>query len=150
MPATSDDPDLAHLFELLRMLPGPRENPKFWAAVADHTGDGGTSVGYVFEKLSLIWRAVRDPTPAHIRDLARYLLYFFAGDNPELWKILNTVTRNQLTMPRDETGRWWAEDVSRTAWTLYVRYNQAAGDQWTRKWEYRESWEEWRQAGNPG
>ena len=51
--------------------------------------------------------------------------------------------------PDSPVGRW-AGDVSRTAWTLYVRYNQAAGDQWTRKWEYRESWEEWRQAPNPG
>jgi hypothetical protein len=37
MPDVADDPDLAHLFELLRMLPGPRENLRFWEEVAGWT-----------------------------------------------------------------------------------------------------------------
>jgi hypothetical protein len=115
------------------MLRGPRENPQFWAAVADHVNHG-TSVSYVFQKLSGIWRTVQEPTPGHVEDLARYLLFFFAGDNPELWKILNTVARDRLPMPCDETGRWWAQDVSRTAWALYVRYNQVVTDKWPLKW----------------
>jgi hypothetical protein len=37
-----DDPDLAHLFELLSMLPGPTQNGEFWTAVNQRvTGDKG-------------------------------------------------------------------------------------------------------------
>jgi hypothetical protein len=49
-------------------------------------------------------------------------------------------------MPHDETGRWWAQDVSRMAWALYVRYNQAGKDQWQLNWQYRQAWNEWLQA----
>jgi hypothetical protein len=89
----SDDPDLAHLFELLRMLPGPHDDPGFWTSVQHQVVGSNTSLGYVFEKLSAIWRTVLDPSPGNIEDLARYILFFFAGENPAMWKILNRVVQ---------------------------------------------------------
>jgi hypothetical protein len=142
VPAISDDPDLAHLFELLRMLPGPRENPEFWTAVQNQSLRG-TQLGYVFEKMSSIWRTVQKPAPDNVEHLARYLLLFFGGDKPQLWSILNIVAHNRLTISHDKVGRWWAEDVCRTAWALYVRYNQIADPHWSLKWRYEDSWLEW-------
>jgi hypothetical protein len=77
------------------------------------------------------------------------VLYFFAGENPVLWQLLNTVTRDRLTMRHDEPGRWWASDACRTAWTLYVRYLHTADDQWALKWQYQDSWREWLKPANP-
>jgi hypothetical protein len=134
MPSISDDSDLAHLFELLRMLPGPADNSAFWEEVAAQVNHG-TSVGYLFQKLVNIWRAYNEPTPGNVEYLARYLLFFFAGDNSELWKALNTVARDTVTMTGDDVGRWWAQDVTRTAWSLYVRYNQGVNDHWPLKWK---------------
>ena len=60
MPSISDDSDLAHLFELLRMLPGPGDNSAFWGEVAAQVNHG-TSVNYLFQKLVNIWRAYNEP-----------------------------------------------------------------------------------------
>jgi hypothetical protein len=139
----ADDPDLTHLFELLRMLPGPRENQEFWTAVQHQAVGNDTHLGYVFEKMTSIWRTFQEPSPERINHLARYLLFFFAGENPELWQILNTLFHDGLSLRNDEPGRWWASDVCETAWTLYVRYHQPADGQWALKWQYEKSWHEW-------
>jgi hypothetical protein len=144
MPTAADDPDLHHLFQLLRMLPGPRDHPEFWTAVQDqYLGFGSdTKPGYVFEKLSTIWRVAQDPSPENISYLARYLLVFFAGDNPDLWDLLSAVTRGEISLRHDHAGRWWASDVCETAWTLYVRYNSPPGVEWLEKWRYGRDWRE--------
>lgn len=135
MPLAADDPDLAHLFELLRMLPGPAENREFWTAV--HPSGDASRLSYVYEKMSVIGQVAKDPSPQNVEYLARYLLYFFAGERPRLWKTLNTVFDNDLTMTADEPGRWWAEDTCRTAWALYIRYRQRPRyDGWARQWEF--------------
>jgi hypothetical protein len=101
-----DDSDLTHLFELLRMLPGPRENPEFWTAVQQRSVGSSTELGYVFQKLAAIWRTLQEPTPENIGYLVRYLLFFFAGDDLVLWKLLNTVFGSELTMSRGGGGQW--------------------------------------------
>jgi hypothetical protein len=148
MSIADDDSDFTHLCDLLRMLPGPRESSTFWAEIAEYTATG-TEVRYVFEKLSSIPRAVQEPTPAHIEYLARYLLFFFAGDKPALWRTLNAVTNDTVSVTNDDVGRWWAEDVCRTAWALYVRYNQTVDTQWLGKWQFHTTLDEWLPNTNP-
>jgi hypothetical protein len=105
--------------------------------------DSDTSLGHVFQKLSGIWRTVQDPSPNNIEDLAEYLLFFFAGENPAMWKLLNAVVRGEITTRNDEPGRWWASDLCDTAWTLYVRCRRRSGDgQWALKWQWEEVWRE--------
>lgn len=96
MAAVTEDLDLDHLFELLRMLPGPAENREFWEEVAAHV-NYGTQVSYIFQKLVSIGRAYRDRDSQHVEHLARYLLFFFAGNNPDLWKVLNTAAPHGVT-----------------------------------------------------
>lgn len=96
------------------MLPGPQENQEFGTAVQHEAIGSDTGLGYILEKLTGIWRTVQEPTPERIEHLARYLLFFFEGENPALWQLLNTVTRDHLTMRHDEPGRWWVSDVCQT------------------------------------
>ena len=105
MPTASSDPDLNHLFELLRMLPGPAEAPEFWTDIQHQFIK--TELGYVFEKMTSIWHVVQDPSPGNIAYLAKYLMMFFGGDNPELWKILNGIFQSQIDLRHDHPGRWW-------------------------------------------
>jgi hypothetical protein len=144
--ADDDDPDLQHLFDLLRMLPGPTEDREFWTEVQHHTLPD-TQLGYVYEKMTLIPRTVLDPSPGHISDLAKYLLIFFSGDCPELWDILGCIAPD-FDLRHDQAGRLWANDLCETAWTLYVRYwpNWGASrpdEHWAVKWRYKSSWLEW-------
>jgi hypothetical protein len=94
--------------------------------------------------MTLIPRTVLDPTPDNISDLAEYLMLFFGGDSPELWDSLGCVAP-ELGLRDDEIGRWWANDVCETAWTLYVRYRQTYGpdEHWAVKWRYKRDWLEW-------
>lgn len=59
----NDDPDINHLFELLSMLPGPTENRDFWTEVQHRAVGPDTNLGYVYEKMTSIWRMVRSPSP---------------------------------------------------------------------------------------
>jgi hypothetical protein len=141
MTSAAADPDVRHLLELLSMLPGP-EDREFWTAV-QHQALPDTDLGYVYEKMSGIWRVIQDPSRQNIIHLARYLMFFFAGDNPELWKILNHIFHDQLSLRNDEAGRWWAADVCKTAWTLYVRYLHLGDERWKARWRYEDTWLEW-------
>ena len=143
MTAPQDDHDLKHLFKLIRMLPGPVENREFWTAIQGQVIGQDTGLDYVYEKMTLISRVLRDPTRAHISDLSRYLLFFFGGNNPELWRILNHIFHDGLTIRHDEAGRYWAKDICETAWTLYVRYSYPTDDEWELKWQYKQDWLEW-------
>ena len=143
------DPDLEHLFELLRMLPGPGEDRPFWAAVQAHAQgqdpESATEVNYVFEKMAGIWLITQEPSPSSIAYLAKYLLFFFSSDDPEQWKTLNHVTVHDFSLNRDDTGRWWAKDLCETAWALYVRYSPMYQDEerFRLKWQFEKSWLEW-------
>ncbi len=150
----ASDPDVAHLFDLLAVLPGPTEDRKFWAAVQANAlasrpaleeteSPGKDELDYVYEKMSNVWRVVRDQSPTAITYLAKYLLFFFSGNSPRLWRILNRVTVAEFSLNSDDGGRWWAEDVCRTAWALFVRYAKYDDDRWVDKWRYQESWLEW-------
>jgi hypothetical protein len=144
----AQDPDLAHLLDLLAMLPGPTEDREFWAAVQNH-GRGHPepvtqNLNYVYEKMAHIWLMLQEPAPSRVSYLARYMLYFFSGDDPDLWKVLNRVTSHFFSLDDDSTDRWWAADVCRTAWALYVRYGPAsADDQWKDRWRFQRDWTEW-------
>jgi hypothetical protein len=137
------DPDLAHLFDLLAMLPGPIENRAFWDAVqAFVLREPEPPAGYptyVYEKMANIWDVIQDPSPQRIAYLAKYLMFFFSGDHPEIWKVLNPVVIPGFG--EVDPGRRWATDVCETAWTLYVRYS--ANDQWRAKWQFHDDWREW-------
>lgn len=144
----SDDPDLDHLLDLLSMLPGPKEHPDFWAAVQAEGHPSAApgspeAVSYVFEKMAGITLLLREPTPMRIEHLAKYLLFFFSAGKPAMHELLNAVTHTESSWGQDDTGRWWAEDVTRTAWTLYVRYHQYGDDQWKEKWHFERDWTEW-------
>lgn len=144
----ADDPDLDHLLDLLSMLPGPKENPDFWGAVQaeglpNAAPDTRDAVSYVFEKMSGITRLIDKPTPLRIENLSKYLLFFFSAGKPEIHKVLNAITPTESSWGQDDTGRWWAEDITRTAWTLYVRYHQYGDDRWKEKWHFDQTWLDW-------
>jgi len=145
LPDPDTDPDLAHLIDLLAMLPGPTEDREFWNAVQAQTWPAtpGTELEYIYEKMAAIWRVTRNRDPQTISYLAKYLLFFFSGDKPRLWKILNRVTSWDFSLRDDDAGRWWAQDVCDTAWALYVRYSHDGDDRWQEKWRYQDSWLEW-------
>jgi hypothetical protein len=89
MPSSlADNPDLAHLFALLRMLPGPKDSPEFWIAVQNRSVPADGAPRYIFSKLTLIPRTAQEPLAENVSDLARYLLLFFGADDPELWEML--------------------------------------------------------------
>ena len=140
MPVT-DDPELKHLFDLLRMLPSPRGNREFYSKIQSRRiGTRDENSTYAIQKISTIWQVIEDPSPQNIVYLARYLMLFFAGENEQLWKNLITIFHGELSLDDDEPGRWWASDVSQTAWKLYVRYIAPHNDDWIEKWRYQDSW----------
>jgi hypothetical protein len=149
----ADDSDFAHLLDLVRMLPGPTDAPDFWAAVQNlgHPGTGRDTqpANYVFKRLTAITFVNRQPTPGMITRLCESLLFFFSSNNPELWSILNAVTPSESEWGRDNSGRWWADDVTRTAWRLYVRYQSYGDEGWKQKWEFNRSWYEWLPGRSP-
>lgn len=143
---TAGDPDIEHLIDLLRMLPGPKDNPKFWAGIGSEGRSiepSGKNLDYVFEKMTHLSRFLDDPTPKRLVHLCVYLLHFFSGDRPDLWKILNDVTPSESRWGHDDTGRWWAEDLTHTAWSLIVRYCDYGDESWRNRWYYERSWLEW-------
>lgn len=144
---TGGDLDVEHLIDLLRMLPGPKENPRFWAGVGTEGRSlepTGRNLDYVFEKMTHLSRFLQDPTPRRLVHLCDYLLHFFSGERPALWKVLNDITPTESSWGHDDTGRWWAEDVTRTAWLLVVRYRDYGDETWQAMWRYEHNWLEWR------
>jgi hypothetical protein len=119
------DPDLRHLADLLNFLPGP-DDPLFWRHLP---GDDPTN--YVLEKLVAAIPTLRkaDPTLVEVRNLAKYLMMFFAADTPAMF---DHIGRQTDASPYKHVGRLWVEDLHATCWRLYVRSqpNQARLEAW--------------------
>jgi hypothetical protein len=111
----ASDPQIVHLLDLLSMLPGPTQNPRFWAAVDAAGSDSEPSLAYIFEKMSYLTDFIREPAVHNLTYLCDYLMFFFADPSPELLL--------ELTLLPGHGNRLWAEDVARTAFQLYVRYS---------------------------
>ena len=112
---SSGDPDLRHLADLLDFLPGP-DDPHFWENLPCEP-----RTHYVLEKLVPKIPILRDPNPppVELAYLAKYLMYFFKADTPEM---LDHVGR-QTDLPMYElAGHHWLGDLQATCWRLYVRY----------------------------
>ena len=142
----SSDPDLIHLFDLLRLLPGPVENPEFWAAVrgvGQRLEPTEENLRYVFEKMARIKLLLDEPTPFRVVSLCEYLLFFFGVDNPDLRKVLRTAPSRLNLDYEYDTGGWWADDIKHTAWKLWVRYHDFGDEEWKAKWQYDRAWTEW-------
>ena len=110
MTTLAGDPDLEHLLQLLSMLPGPAEDIPFWASIRARVvgpdPEWPDRVDYAFQKMQGVWNVIQDPSPTRVMGLAEYMLVFFSGDDPELWKLLNRVTNRFFSLKYDDAGRW--------------------------------------------
>jgi hypothetical protein len=109
------DADLAHLLDLLDLLP-PTTDGEFWKQFANDTGDH-----HMLEKLVQWAHNVHRPDPLEDapRRLAEYCLLFFGtaeAPNDDRW---NEVTPEFLG--RADQGQRWVVDVAATAWRVYVK-----------------------------
>jgi hypothetical protein len=118
------DADHKHLYELVKILPGPNDF-KFWKNVADIND---TSVEYVYEKMATSANYIDSPTPenvsTNINYFCEYVIMFFGGSKTRLWALLTSTVFS--TSPEDsQVGRFLAEDLTATAWRLIARYGHA-------------------------
>lgn len=105
-----DDADLAHLVDLIDMLPGP-DVSGFWGP------DTAEKIGFHLREV-LRGRA----RPKHVDYLAVYVLKYLGRGNGHI---------NEATISKNLTGAGgipaagyaWVEDATRTAWTLIGRYS---------------------------
>jgi hypothetical protein len=109
----ADDADLAHLVDLIDMLPGP-DRTTFW-------GEEQESIG---KKIGYYLRGVLEGR-AHPKDvdyLAVYVLKYFGRGNLHIseQKITENLT-GASGVPA--AGYAWVEDATRTAWILVGRYS---------------------------
>lgn len=109
------------------MLPGPG-NGYFWEQVAEING---TSVGYVYEKMSTAANFVRQPVLNDqgwdVTYFCTYVIMFFGGDKPELWALI----ARELAALGDEYGHFgalFARDFVDTAWRLWAHYTPVDTD----------------------
>ncbi|MBY8871828.1 hypothetical protein K7640_08240 [Micromonospora sp. PLK6-60] len=116
------DPDHVHLYRLLAMLPGP-DDQDFWEVVARANG---VDLHYIYEKMGHLAHYRRDPAPANnpgytIATFCTYLIMFFGGEKPEIWRriagSLFNVGDNQGGL-----GARFVADLTDTAWRLTARY----------------------------
>ncbi|GAA0955964.1 hypothetical protein [Actinocorallia libanotica] len=139
MDALTHDRNLAHLLDLLSLLPAPKQDPAFWTSLATYHG---VDVSYVFQKMTLLPRMLTERTPASVAMLCEYLLLFFGKDDARLYAVLKTPTAD-LALGKDyDSGRWWAQDVQQTAWTLWVRYRKHGDQEWQNGWRATR-WTSW-------
>ncbi|MEV7602943.1 hypothetical protein AB0O91_36815 [Kitasatospora sp. NPDC089797] len=112
----ANDADLAHLVDLIDMLPGPEET-SFW-------GEGPLAIG---KKFAARLRAVLTDRayPKDVDYLAIYVLKYLGRGN-------GYITEEQITKSLTgahgipAAGYAWVEDATRTAWTLVNRYSLPA------------------------
>jgi hypothetical protein len=139
VPTPDNDPDLHRLISLLAMLPGP-DDLTFWNTV-DRKGrpaePGGeetepTGNGYLLGKMKIgIANLLKRPV-GDISYFCEYLLMFFDGDRPLLWKHLdNHVVGSGFT---ERAGERFAHDLCDTAWTIAVRYHKSGREELADKW----------------
>ncbi|GGP84622.1 hypothetical protein ACWDY7_33205 [Streptomyces calvus] len=109
----ADDPDLAHLIDLLDMLRGP-EVTSLW-------GEGDYSIGKKFAyRITAILNGQGDA--ADVDYLAVYVLKYLGKGNtyiPE--EQITKWLRGVGGLPA--AGHAWVEDATKTAWTLVTRYS---------------------------
>ncbi|MFJ4732525.1 hypothetical protein ACIP6V_09575 [Streptomyces sp. NPDC088770] len=109
----ADDPDLAHLIDLLDMLSGP-ETSSPW-------GDGDHSIG---KKFASRLRPILSGQ-GHAQDvdyLAVYVLKYLGKHNTHIPQDqIAKSLRGVNGLPA--AGQAWVEDATRTAWTLATRYS---------------------------
>ncbi|MEV5411030.1 hypothetical protein AB0K60_19570 [Thermopolyspora sp. NPDC052614] len=125
---TTPDPDLAHLADLISMIPGP-DDPYFWKSLPSES-----RTDYIFQKLVPQMQLLRkpNPEPVEIASLAKYLIYFFGSTTA---KLHDHIGRQTDIAPYELTGRLWVEDLHATCWRLYVRYHaRTRTGRWERKW----------------
>ncbi|MFE4177482.1 hypothetical protein ACFRR7_36510 [Streptomyces sp. NPDC056909] len=112
----ADDSDLAHLIDLIDMLPPP-DATAFW-------GEGDHSIGRKFgHRLEAILNDKGDVTD--IDYLAVYVLKYLGKDNKYI--PLEQITKRLRGIGGlPAAGHAWVEDATRTAWTLVSRYSLPA------------------------
>ncbi|WP_406403048.1 hypothetical protein [Streptomyces uncialis] len=109
----ADDPDLAHLIDLIDILPPPRV-AKFW-------GEGDNSIasklGYRLNEI-LSGRGRADD----VDYLAVYVLKYLGHGNGHISQ--EQITEHLMGVgDLPAAGHAWVEDATRTAWTLVTRYS---------------------------
>ncbi|MFF2123448.1 hypothetical protein ACFVXH_39590 [Kitasatospora sp. NPDC058184] len=109
----ADDADLAHLVDLIDMLPDPQDTG-FW-------GDGNMSIA---SKIGHRLRAVLSGRayPKDVDYLAVYVLKYLGRGNghiPEERIAKNLTGAHGIPA----AGHAWVEDATSTAWTLVTRYS---------------------------
>lgn len=128
-PAEPPDPDLAHLADLVSVLPGP-DDPYFWKNLPSET-----RTHYIFEKLVPLIPSVlghADPPSEQIARLAKYLIYFF---NPSTAELYDHVGRQTGIGSYELAGQLWVEDLHATCWRLYVHHRaRIRTGGWEPKW----------------
>lgn len=108
----ADDPDLAHLIELIDILPHPKVTA-FWGEGTDSTG---SKIGY---RLRRILTGHGDPTDVDY--LAVYVLkYLGHGNGHTSEEQIAAHLTGVHGLPA--AGHAWVEDATRTAWKLITRY----------------------------
>ncbi|MET8134117.1 hypothetical protein ABZV24_19535 [Streptomyces sp. NPDC005251] len=109
----ADDPDLAHLIDLLDMLSGP-EVTSLW-------GEGDYSIGKKFaSRLRPILNG--QGQEEDVDYLAVYVLKYLGKDNTHIpQEQIAKSLRGVNGLPA--AGHAWVEDATRTAWTLVTRYS---------------------------
>lgn len=111
----ADDPDLAHLIDLIDILPDP-DVTGFW-------GEGDYSIGRKFGyRLETILGGQGHATDVDY--LAVYVLKYLGKGNAYISE--EQITRHLTGVGGlPAAGRAWVEDVTCTAWTLVTRYSLA-------------------------
>ncbi|MFE3875459.1 hypothetical protein ACFXPX_13785 [Kitasatospora sp. NPDC059146] len=109
----ADDADLAHLVDLIDMLPGP-DTRSFW-------GEGSNSIGSkVGHRLREILSGRGDSSDVDY--LAIYVLKYLGRGNRHIPEDRITANlRGASGLPA--AGHAWVEDATRTAFTLVTRYS---------------------------
>ena len=124
------DGDLRHLLQLLALLPTP-DDDDFWRtfATAESPDDPGAK-DYILGKLSACIRDVVGDkvTRMDVSELALYTLMFFSKSSPELHSLLGRVTSGFDVDGQDTVGQRWCQDVTATAWGLWVGLGQSESD----------------------
>lgn len=108
-----DDADIAHLLDLLDLLPCPTIEGTFWKQLTTKYGSD-----YKLEKLYVWARNVRERGDELVdgpRQLAEYCLLFFSGEGAVSTDLLHEVVDGRM-----QAGPTWVSDVVNTAWRICV------------------------------
>ncbi|MFF8960828.1 hypothetical protein [Streptomyces sp. NPDC014894] len=109
----ADDPDLAHLIDLIDILPRPYVS-SFW-------GEGDLSIGSKFgHRLKKILSG--RGRASDVDYLAVYVLKYLGHGNEHISE--EQITKHLVGVGNlPAAGHAWVEDATRTAWSLVTRYS---------------------------